>query len=79
MRLGTRRHIDGRELFLVGKSANQHGMKLTWFCPRTRTRIRSNQKADRSAKVIDATDEQRRLAEQVWLDVREVVKLTGGA
>lgn len=78
MRLGTRRHIDGRELFLVGKSANQHGTRFTWFCPVTRKRIRTNQKGDRRSQPVEANDEQRRLAEQVGLDIREVIKLTGG-
>ena len=77
MRLGTRRQIEGKEVFLVGESGNQNARKLVWFCPVTRKRIRTIGAIPR-LRYVDATDEQRRLAKQNGLSVREVVKLTGG-
>jgi len=75
MRLGQKAHIGGRRLYY--RSTLKDGRRRFW-CPLARevVTVAANVTFDKRRPEVQATETQRRLAQQVGLSIREVLKLT---
>ena len=75
MRIGQQSHIGGRRLYY--RSTMKDGRRRFW-CPLAREVVTVDKcvTPDRRRPTVQATETQRRLAQQVGLSIAEVLKLT---